>query len=158
MKKAITFLLATFVVGCGAESPGGKTSPPKVSKKSVTVPEVKAEILGWLSAYVKAQVSKTHASGEYPAAQAEMSRHETNLLRMRKENAPLVEKVVKELHQRFHTDRAALQQKQNRLQVVGRELTPEEKEFVEVTAPKLLQQINARDYAFHEFMKFFNKK
>ena len=75
----------------------------------------------------------------------------------KKKDLPLVKKVVMELHNRFHYDKAAVIQKQNQLQVVGRTLTPEEKKFVEEIGPRKLKEISERDNAFHAFINFIQK-
>ena len=158
MKKTLSILALITLFGCTSKSePGTPVSAPVISDSPVTADEVKAEILGWLNAYVKADATKTHASGERPAAQVAMDRHELALGNMKKKDLPLVKKVVMELHDRFHQDKAAVIQKQNELRVVGRTLTPEEAKFVEVTGPMQLQKITERDNAFHAFMNFIQK-
>jgi len=158
MKKTLSILALVSLFGCTSKSePGTPVSAPVISTSPVTAEAVQAEILGWLNAYVRAEATKTHASGEHPAAQAAMDRHELALGDMKKRDLPLVKKVVMELHNKFHHDKEAVIQKRNQLQVVGRTLTPEEKKFVEVTAPMQLQEISERDNAFHAFMNFISK-
>ncbi len=158
MKKTLSILALITLFGCTSKSePGTPVSAPIISTSPVTAEEIKVEIVGWLGAYARAEATKTHASGEHPAAQAEMDRHELALGDMKKKDLPLVKKVVNGLHNQFHQEKEAVIQKRNQIQVVGRTLTPEEKKFVEVTAPMQLQEISERDNAFHAFMKFIQK-
>ncbi len=134
IKQTGIFLVLVLAAGCASKekAPGPSVSPAKV----------RAEVDGWLKAHAQAEATKTHASGEHPAAQAEMDRRELTLRDMMQRDEVVVNRVFSEVHLRFQKEREEIIQRRNRIQIVGRTLTPEEKKFVGETAPRLLETIS----------------
>ncbi len=146
MMRKMTILLALVLVsGCG--------SYEEAPAPSVSAEEARAEVDGWLSAHARAEATKTHATGEHPVAQAEMARRELALRDMKQRDAATVKEVFSSFHAALDREKEEITQRKNRLQVVGRTLTPEERKYIAETAPRLLDGIKVREGAFHALLK-----
>ena len=149
MKNTLVLLAVAVVSGCGSQ---GEKSAPAIAPWVVG-----AEVDGWLSAYARAEATKTHATGEHPAAEAEMARRELALLDLSQRHPDEVTRVFSEYLAGCDTEKEQVIQKKNQFQVVGRTLTPEERKFVDETAPRIVEEISARDRALHVLMKSLEK-
>ena len=149
MKQTLVLLAFALVSGCGSqdEKPDPAIEPWMVG----------AEVDGWLSAYARAEATKTHASGEHPAAEAEMSRRELALLDMFQRQEDEVNKVFSKYLAGCDREKEQIIQKRNQIQVVGRTLTPEEKKFVDETGPRILEEISARARALRVLKQSLEK-
>ncbi len=145
MKPILAILALALVSGCASKQ---EAPAPALSSK-----EVKAEVDGWLEARARAEATKTHASGEHPAAQAEMDRRELALRDMNRRDSKRVEKAFREFQAGLDREKDEITQKMNRIRIQGRTLTPGEKKYVDETGPRLLEEIQVRKDAFATLLK-----
>ncbi len=101
-----------FLAGCA----GGRGSAPPGES-------LLAKVNLWLEAAARAHETRTHASGEHPAAAAEMARIEGEL---RKEDAARVREAVEELRTGMEALRREVEGRRNSILVAGRAHTPED--------------------------------
>ena len=144
MNKLLTLLTLIFVSGCAAKR---EEPVPSLSDKGILV-----EIDGWLSARERAEATKTHATGEHPAAQAEMDRREAALKGMLQKDEGAVQSVFSTYPSRLDREKEEIVQRMNRTQIVGRSLTPDEMKFLEETGPRQLEEIEVRRSGVKDLM------
>ena len=145
MRQTLILLALVFVSGCGSQQEAPKTS--------ISPAEVRAPLDAWLVAYAKAEATKTHASGEHPAAEADMDRWAIALRDMKQRNEDAVKEVFSEVQARLEREEEEIVRERNQIQVLGRALTREERKYVDETAPRLLKEISAREKALHVLLK-----
>jgi hypothetical protein len=130
-----------------------------VRSEKTTGPDPSA-VRGLLEIYIEAaetaEATKTHATGEHPAAQAEMRRIESSLRTRCATEAgrKVVRAEIDARIFRLRGEAEGIEGRMNSLRVVGRGLTPEEQDWLERGAPA---QIKALEFRIRE-LEILKKK
>jgi len=111
--------LPLFVLLAGCAGGGGRAAAPESARPKVD---------RWLAAALRAHGTRTHATGEHPAAQAEMRRIEEEL---RREDRARAVAAVEEALVDVRDCRRECEGRRSSILVQGRGLSPEEQKEAE---------------------------